>query len=136
MTNKEATLDKAGTMHYLSQLYYGFDPQDRPFITNQLEDELTAQHVAESWNEAKECFDAILAKRDRSKPVSEQYREADFDYMYFSELYSKLGDFHDMLFIKSLEIQFHPDTLADFKQKANESLQESVNKILNMLKSL
>ena len=98
MTNKEATLDKAGTMHYLSQLYYGFDPQDRPFITNQLEDELTAQHVTESWNTAKECFHAILAKRDRSKPVSEQYREADFDYMYFSELYSKLGDFHDMLF--------------------------------------
>lgn len=135
MTNKETTLDKAVTMHYLSQLFYGFDKQDRPFITNQLEDQLTSEQVAESWSDAKEQFDDILARRDRSKPVSQQYRETDFDYMYFSELYSKLGDLHDMLFIKSLEIQFHPDTLAEFKQKANESLQESVNKILDMLKS-
>lgn len=135
MSNQDQPLDKAYNLHYLSELYYGHESDDRPFITNQLEDQLTAEQVAESWRDSKHCFEAILAKRDRSKPINQHYREADFDYMYFSELYSKLGTLHDMLFIAALEINFHPNTLADLKQKANDSLQESVGKILDMLKS-
>lgn len=134
MIDNENKLDKAFTMDYLSNLYYGIDSKDRPFVTNKLEDELTRDQVTESWEIAKHYFEAIVAKRDRSIPFSQHYREADFDYMYFSELYSKLDTLHDMLFINSLEIKFHPDTLAEFKQQATDSLSISVTKILDMLK--
>lgn len=135
MTTELDKLSKAGTMHYLSQLYYGHEAKDRPFITNQLEDQLTAEQIAESWTESRDCFDAILAKRDRSKPVNQHYLEADFGYMYFSEMYSKLDQFNDMLFIKSLELNFDSSILIGFKQCANDSLLESVERILDMLKN-
>lgn len=135
MTNPYEKLNQAGTMHYLTQLYDGLDDVQKTSFTKELERLLTSEQVSEIFNETKQDFDKIVARRKPSKPINKDYREADFEHMYFSEMFSNLNIDDNILFIKSLESNFNSDRLADFKQRADASLDVSVRKIIDMLQS-
>lgn len=117
--------------HYLQELFYGIEVNDRSFIIKDLEDYLTPEQIKECFSIAQQSF-SILSDMD-TRFLSggldidlSTYRYANLDYSYFNQLFGQLNEYSTMLFIASLEINFNPNTIDDLKKIADDKTSKSL----------
>lgn len=117
--------------HYLQELFYGIDVNDRSFIIKDLEDYLTPYQIKECFSIAQQSFSILsdMDKRFLSGDLTidlSTYRYANLDYSYFNQLLGQLNEYSSMLFIASLEINFNRDMLDQLKKIAEDKTLKSL----------
>jgi len=117
--------------HYLQELFYGIDVNDRSFIIKDLEDYLTPDQIKECFSIAQQSFSILsdMDKRFLSGDLTidlSTYRYANLDYSYFNQLFGQLNEYSSMLFIASLEINFNRDMLDQLKKVAEDKTLKSL----------